>query len=105
MKLNGIKYDTIIALEVLEHIPDGLIIAQKLKPYCSKLLITMPYNEPKGYWGEYHVLHRIKESDLPDFNITYLYDNGTIAEKPSGLKTDLMLAVWKDKTFSSGDIL
>jgi len=51
------QYDTIIAFEIIEHIDNGLEIAQKLKQHCKRLLLTTPHNEPKGFWGEHHKLH------------------------------------------------
>ncbi len=100
MDKNNMRYDTIIALEILEHIPDGLAISQKLKKYCDNLLISMPYNERKGYWGLYHLIHGIKESDLYDFHIVFLYDDGTISDRPGGSESDLMLALWKKHDFT-----
>lgn len=95
MEANKIRYDTIIALEILEHIADGLELAQKLKKFCGRLLISMPYKEKEGYWGCYHLIHGIEETDLKGFHIVFLHDDGTLSDRPSGSESDLMLASWK----------
>ena len=51
------QYTHIIAFEVIEHLDNGLEIVEKLKQHCKRLLITVPHNEPKGFWGEHHKLH------------------------------------------------
>jgi 2-polyprenyl-3-methyl-5-hydroxy-6-metoxy-1,4-benzoquinol methylase len=38
-------YDTIIMMEVVEHLNDGKEILEKLKKHCKCLLVTSPYNE------------------------------------------------------------
>lgn len=88
--------DTIIALEVLEHLENGLQIAQELKKYCKKLIITMPFNEPVGFWEPHHVRHGIQEKDLPEFEILYLWNNGQLMPYPTGEPTDLLFCKWYD---------
>lgn len=75
-------YDTIVAFEVIEHLDNGLEIVEKLKKHCNKLLISVPYNEPPGYWGEHHKLHMLNESHLPGFKYTFCDENGNLADKP-----------------------
>ena len=76
------KYDTIVAMEVIEHIDNGREIAQKLKKHCKRLLITVPYMEEPGFWGEHHKLHRLTEADFPGFTYQFIGENGEMAEKP-----------------------
>jgi glycosyltransferase involved in cell wall biosynthesis len=76
------QYDTIVAMEVIEHIDTGLEIAQKLKKHCKKLLITVPYMETPGFWGEHHRLHMLNESHLPGFKYQFMGENGQIADTP-----------------------
>jgi len=61
------KYDTIIAFEVLEHLDNGKDVAQKLKDYCKRLLVSVPYLEPTAQINPYHKLRNLSESDFPGF--------------------------------------
>lgn len=92
------QYDTIIAFEIIEHIDNGLEIAQKLKQHCRRLLLTTPHNEPKGFWGEHHKLHGLNESHFPDFKFNYINEHGYIAEQPQAIndknKCNLMIMRW-----------
>jgi len=72
------QYDTIIAFEVIEHLDNGLEIVEKLKQHCKRLLITVPHNEPKGFWGEHHRLHELNESHFEGFIFNYIDEHGTI---------------------------
>jgi 2-polyprenyl-3-methyl-5-hydroxy-6-metoxy-1,4-benzoquinol methylase len=74
------QYDTIIAFELIEHLDNGLEIAQKLKQHCKRLLLTIPHNEPKGFWGEHHKLHGLNELNFPDFKYNYINEHGYISE-------------------------
>lgn len=76
------QYDTIIAFEVVEHLDNGLELVEQLKKHCKRLLITVPMNEPKGFWGEHHKLHGLNESHFPGFNFNYINENGIIKEQP-----------------------
>lgn len=76
------QYDTIVAMEVIEHIDTGLEIAQKLKQHCKRLLITVPYMETPGFWGEHHRLHMLNESHLPGFTYQFMGEQGQIGDKP-----------------------
>ena len=51
------QYDTIVAFEVIEHLDNGLEIVEKFKKHCKRLLITVPMNEPPGFWGPHHKIH------------------------------------------------
>ena len=86
-------YDTIVAMEVLEHLSDGLEWAQKLKEHCDKLLITMPYNEPRDFWGPHHMLHNLKDEDVPGFEIVYMTGDCKIGPKPIW-NDSLMMCKW-----------
>ena len=92
------QYDTIIAFELIEHIDNGLEIAQKLKNHCKRLLLTTPHNEPKGFWGEHHKLHGLNESHFPDFQFNYINEHGYITEKPQEIndknRCNLMIMRW-----------
>ena len=84
-------YDTIVAMEVIEHIDTGKQIAQKLKNHCQRLLITVPYKETPGFWGEHHRLHMLDESDFPGFTYQFMDENGEISDKPHDGIMNLML--------------
>lgn len=73
------QYDTIVAFEVIEHLDNGLEIVKKLKEHCKRLLITVPHNEPKGFWGEHHKLHGLTEQDFPGFEFNYINHAGNIS--------------------------
>lgn len=92
------QYDTIIAFEIIEHIDNGLEIAQKLKQHCKRLLLTTPHNEPKGFWGEHHKLHGLNESHFPNFKFNYINEHGYIAEQPQAIndknRCNLMIMRW-----------
>lgn len=74
------QYDTIIAFELIEHLDNGIEIAQMLKNHCKRLLLTTPHNEPKGFWGQHHKLHGLNESNFPDFQYNYINEHGYISE-------------------------
>lgn len=76
------QYDTIVAMEVIEHLDNGLKIAQRLKQHCKRLLITVPYMETPGFWGEHHKLHMLNESHLPGFSYLFMGEQGEISDKP-----------------------
>lgn len=73
-------YHTIIAFEVIEHLDNGLEIVEKLKQHCRRLLITVPHNEPEGFWGEHHRLHGLTEKDFPGFKFQYINHHGGITD-------------------------
>jgi SAM-dependent methyltransferase len=95
------QYDTIIAFELIEHIDNGLEIAQKLKKHCKRLLLTTPHNEPPGFWGEHHKLHGLNESHFPGFKFEYINEHGYILEKPQDIsdqnKFNLMIMRWDNE--------
>jgi hypothetical protein len=73
------QYDTIIAFEVIEHLDNGLEVVEMLKKHCKRLLITVPLNEPVGFWGEHHKLHGLNESHFPGFQFNYINEAGQIS--------------------------
>jgi len=73
------RYGTIIAFEVVEHLDNGLQVVERLKGHCKRLLITVPHNEPKGFWGEHHKLHGLTEKDFPGFTFEYIDFEGNIS--------------------------
>ena len=95
------QYDTIIAFELIEHLDNGLEIAQMLKNHCRRLLLTTPHNEPKGFWGEHHKLHGLNESNFPDFKYNYINEHGYISETLPEVneknKCNLMIMRWDNE--------
>ena len=95
------QYDTIIAFELIEHLDNGLEIAQMLKQHCKRLLLTTPHNEPVGFWGEHHKLHGLNESHFPDFKYEYINEEGFISKKPAEIKEgnrfNLMIMRWDNE--------
>jgi GT2 family glycosyltransferase/SAM-dependent methyltransferase len=77
------QYDTIIAFEVIEHLENGLEIVKKLKKHCKRLLITVPYKETPGFWGEHHKLHMLDETHLPEFEYLFIGENGELLLEPT----------------------
>lgn len=94
-------YHTIIAFEVIEHLDNGLEIVEKLKQHCRRLLITVPWNEPKGFWGEHHKLHGLNESHFPGFKFEYINHNGDISSLPQAIDasnpSNLMICRWDNE--------
>ena len=78
-------YTNIIAFEVIEHLDNGLEVVEKLKAHCKRLLITVPWNEPKGFWGEHHKLHGLNESHFPGFEFEYISHAGNISSLPQAI--------------------
>ena len=74
------QYDTIVAMEVIEHLDNGLEVAQRLKQHCKRLLITVPYMETPGFWGEHHRLHELNETHLPGFTYQFLSEQGVLSD-------------------------
>jgi glycosyltransferase involved in cell wall biosynthesis len=91
-------YDTIVAFEVVEHLDNGLEIVEKLKQHCDRLLITVPWNEPKGFWGEHHKLHGLNESHFKGFEFEYINQHGHISSSPQPINENnicnLMILKW-----------
>lgn len=74
------QYDTIVAFEVIEHLDNGLEIVEKLKKHCKRLLVSVPYKETPGFWGEHHKLHMLDESHLPGFKYTFCDEHGNLSD-------------------------
>lgn len=99
-------YDTIIAFEIIEHLDNGLELAQKLKQHCNTLLLSVPYMEQPGFWGEHHKLHKLNKEDLPEFDYAFLGENGDIKDSPGNSRFNLMLCKWESsKVYSRETIL
>ena len=94
-------YTNIIAFEVIEHLDNGLEIVEKLKQHCKRLLITVPHNEPKGFWGEHHKLHGLTEKDFPGFTFSYISHDGTISDRMRAVNaanpSNLMICRWDNE--------
>ena len=95
------RYTNIIAFEVIEHLDNGLEIVEKLKQHCKRLLITVPHNEPKGFWGEHHKLHGLTEKDFPGFTFAYISHNGNISDTMVPVSdsnpSNLMICRWDNE--------
>ena len=100
-KIGVDHYDTIIAFEVIEHLDNGLEIVEMLKRHCHRLLITVPHNEPKGFWGEHHKLHGLNESNFPGFKFAYINHFGDISDKLQPITninlSNLMICRWDNE--------
>ena len=100
-KIGVDHYDTIIAFEVIEHLDNGLEIVEMLKRHCHRLLITVPHNEPKGFWGEHHKLHGLTEKDFPNFQFSYINHAGEISNVMQHITSEnpsnLMICRWDNE--------
>ena len=92
------QYDTIVAFEVIEHLDNGLEIVEKFKKHCKRLLITVPMNEPPGFWGPHHKLHGLNERHFPGFEFNYINEHGQISDVPQDITPEnpcnLMICRW-----------
>jgi 2-polyprenyl-3-methyl-5-hydroxy-6-metoxy-1,4-benzoquinol methylase len=94
-KLELQQHDTIIAFEVIEHLDNGLEVVEKLKKHCKRLLISVPYNESLGFWGEHHKLHGLTEKDLPGFQYEFINQDGYVKPRiDANDQFNLMLCRW-----------
>jgi SAM-dependent methyltransferase len=95
------QYDTIVAFEVIEHLDNGLEIVEKLKAHCKRLLITVPMNEPVGFWGHHHKIHGLNESHFPGFEFNYINEFGQIKDMPDPIneinRLNLMICRWTNE--------
>jgi hypothetical protein len=87
-----------VAFEVIEHMDNGLEFVDMLKRHCKRLLITVPLNEPVGFWGPHHKLHGLNESHFPGFEFNYINEAGEISETAEPItetnKLNLLIARW-----------
>ena len=71
-----------------------------MKKHCRRLLISVPYKEPKGFWGEHHKLHGLDESHFSGFTFEYIDQHGSITNKPAPITDDnicnLMIGQWNE---------
>jgi glycosyltransferase involved in cell wall biosynthesis len=99
--VNMLNYDTIVAFEVIEHLDNGLEVVEILKKYCKRLLITVPMNEPFGFWGPHHRLHGLNESHFPGFKFHYINETGAISDTPERITQsnpcNLMICRWDNE--------
>lgn len=94
------NYDTIIAFEVIEHLENGLLFVEKLKQHCTRLLITVPYNENVDSLNPHHLLHNLSFDQFHDFElIGYIDHRGDIIshEQLSSDEEYAMLIEWNKK--------
>jgi glycosyltransferase involved in cell wall biosynthesis len=95
------QYDTIIAFEIVEHVDNGIELVEKLKQHCKTLLITVPYNEPPGFWGHHHKLHGLNESHFPGFTFFYSNEHGEVTSNPQaigeGNRCNIMFCRWSNE--------
>lgn len=73
--------DTIIAFEVIEHLKNGIQVVEKLKKNCKRLLISVPHNEPVGFWGEHHKLHGLTEQNFTGAKFSYVSEHGYVTDE------------------------
>lgn len=94
------KQDVIIAYEVIEHLENGFQVVEELKKKCDTLLITVPNNEPPGFWGPHHKLHHLTRDMFPDFECKYIYEDGSLHDEdtPDKNNISLLLLTWKKKS-------
>jgi glycosyltransferase involved in cell wall biosynthesis len=93
MALGG--YGTIIAFEVIEHLPNGLEVIERLKKHCNNLIISVPLNEPPGFWGHHHCLHGLNESHFTGAEFWYIDQDGVITKDLNpDAKFNLLLCRW-----------
>ena len=61
-------WHTIVCLETLEHLHDGLEVAQRLKEHCLRLIVSVPENRTgQGEVNNGHVLTGLTSADFPGF--------------------------------------
>lgn len=92
------QYDSIVAFEVIEHLDNGLDVVERLKKHCKRLMITVPMNEPPGFWGPHHKLHELNESHFPGFEFNYINEAGEISAVAHPIternRLNLMICRW-----------
>lgn len=95
------QYDTIIAFEIVEHVDNGIELVERLKQHCKTLLITVPYNEPPGFWGHHHKLHGLNESHFPGFTFFYSNEHGEVTSNPQAIsesnRCNIMFCRWSNE--------
>jgi SAM-dependent methyltransferase len=92
------QYDTIVAFEVIEHLDNGLEIVEKLKKYCKRLMISVPYMENSNSENYHHKLHMLTEINFPGFKFKYINEAGDLLDEPENRgdleNINLMLCIW-----------
>jgi len=96
-----LENETILAFEVIEHLDNGLEIVERLKRHCKRLLISVPHNEPVGFWGEHHKLHGLTEDNFPGFDFAYVSEHGKVSTTMQPIdetnRCNLMLCRWDNE--------
>lgn len=96
-----LEHETILAFEVIEHLDNGLQIVERLKKHCKRLLISVPHNEPVGFWGEHHKLHGLTEDNFPGFDFAYVSEHGKVTTTMQPVdetnRCNLMLCRWDNE--------
>lgn len=96
-----LEHETILAFEVIEHLDNGLEVVERLKQHCKRLLISVPHNEPVGFWGEHHKLHGLTEKDFVGFDFAYVSEQGrcttTMEPVSKTNRCNLMLCRWDNE--------
>jgi len=90
-------FDNVVIFECLEHLKETKKIAQELKKHCKKLFATVPYKEPPGAWGKYHLNHNLQESDFPGFTYKWMHRDGKVYNEPDPNYFNLMYLFWENK--------
>ena len=88
------KYDYIITRHVLEHIEGGLSFIEE-NNYNNRLMINVPYKEPKG--NPHHVITGITEKHFPKYsNIEFFYEyigGKTYINRPDGVFINSIICI------------
>ena len=78
--------DFVICCEVLEHTSDMAKTLSDIFALQTNVLLTVPYDEPEGYWGPFHKHWHIKEDWFvytPSREIYYqTFTNEVVKDKP-----------------------
>lgn len=61
-----------VLFEIVEHLVNGIALANTIKSKFRTTLISVPWNEPVGYWGPHHKLHNLTTKDFPGWISTFL---------------------------------
>ncbi len=92
------RYNTIIAFEVIEHLPNGLALVESLKNHCEHIIISVPYNENTNVFNPHHLLRNLTPANFKDFTlIGFIEMSGAIIQENElipGLEYSLLME-WK----------
>ena len=79
-------FDTIVAFEVIEHLPNGLSFVEILKQHCDHLIVTVPFNESVNVFNPHHLLRNLTPDKFKDFKVIGLINlSGDIIQIPDAI--------------------